>query len=155
VALTIEPVSAPTDELRQLVVELDRALDGPYLPEQHHGLSFEQLFDENVRFFVVRVDSAAVGCGGVGFYDGYAEVKRMFTRSTVRRQGIASALLRRLEEESLRAGYSVLRLETGVYQHEAIGFYERAGFERCEAFGDYAEMAPESIETSVFYEKSI
>jgi len=49
----------------------------------------------------------------------------------------------------------VLRLETGVYQREAIGFYERAGFERCEAFGDYAEMAPESIETSVFYEKSI
>ena len=154
-ALTIEPVSAPTDELRQLVVELDRALDGPYLPEQHHGLSFEQLFDENVRFFVARADGVAVGCGGVGFFDGYAEVKRMFTRSTVRRQGIASALLRRLEEEALRAGYSVLRLETGVYQREAIEFYERAGFERCAAFGDYAEMAPESIETSVFYEKSI
>ena len=154
-ALTIEPVSAPTDELRQLVVELDRALAGPYLPQQHHGLSFEQLFDENVRFFVVRVDGAAVGCGGVGFYDGYAEVKRMFTRSTVRRQGVASALLRHLEGEAKEAGYSVLRLETGVYQREAIGFYERAGFERCEAFGDYAEMAPESIETSVFYEKSI
>jgi putative acetyltransferase len=155
VALTIEPVSAPTDELRQLVVELDRALAGPYLPEQHHGLSFERLFDDNVRFFVARVDGVAVGCGGVGFYDGYAEVKRMFTRPTVRRQGVARALLRRLEAEASGAGYTVLRLETGVYQHEAIAFYERAGFERCEAFGDYAEMASESIETSVFYEKSI
>jgi putative acetyltransferase len=155
VALTIEPVSAPTDELRQLVVELDRALAGPYLPEQHHGLSFERLFDDNVRFFVARVDGVAVGCGGVGFYGGYAEVKRMFTRPTVRRQGVARALLRRLEEEASGAGYTVLRLETGVYQHEAIAFYERAGFERCEAFGDYAEMAPESIETSVFYERSM
>jgi putative acetyltransferase len=155
VALTIEPVSAPTDEVRHLVAELDRALAGPYLPEQHHGLSFEGLFDDDVRFFVARLDGVAVGCGGVGFYDGYAEVKRMFTQPAVRRQGIARALLRHLEGEAKEAGYSALRLETGVYQHEAIEFYERAGFERCEAFGEYARMDPESIETSVFYEKSI
>ena len=54
-----------------------------------------------------------------------------------------------------RAGYSVLRLETGIHQREALEFYERAGFERCDAFGDYAGMSPEAIETSVFYEKSI
>jgi putative acetyltransferase len=155
VTLTIEPVSAPTDELRRLVAELDRALVGPYLPEQHHGLSFDQLFDDDVRFFVARVDGVAVGCGGVGLYDGYAEVKRMFTRPTVRRQGVARALLRHLEGEAKEVGHTVLRLETGVYQDEAIAFYERAGFVRCEAFGAYARMDPESIETSVFYEKSI
>ena len=153
--VTIEPVSVATDEIRQLVAELDRALTGPYLPEQHHALSSERLFDSNVRFFAARADGVAVGCGGVAFYDGFAEVKRMFTQPTARRQGVAAAVLRHLEGEAKRGGYSILRLETGMYQAEAIEFYLRAGFERCEAFGEYVSMSPEAIETSVFYEKSI
>ena len=110
---------------------------------------------DNVRFFAARLDGVAVGCGGVAFYDGYAEVKRMFTRPIARRRGVAAALLERLEGEARGAGHSVLRLETGMYQEEAIGFYERAGFERCAAFGDYLDLSPQAIETSVFYEKSI
>ena len=153
--LTIERVSVATDEIRQLVAELDAALSGPYLPEQHHYLPFEQLFDGNVSFFAARVDGVAVGCGGVAYYDGFAEVKRMYTRPTARRQGIAAAVLRQLEGEAKRAGYSLVRLETGMYQAEAIAFYEREGFERCDAFGEYASMSPQAIETSVFYEKSI
>lgn len=153
--LTIERVAAATDEIRQLVAELDRALSGPYLPEQHHALSLDRLFDSNVRFFAARVDGVAVGCGGVAFYDDFAEVKRMFTQPPVRRQGVAAALLRHLEAEAKRAGYSLLRLETGVYQAEAIEFYVRAGFERCEAFGEYVSMSSEAIETSLFYEKTI
>ena len=43
--LTIERVTAETDEIRQLIAELDRALAGPYLPEQRHALSLDQLFD--------------------------------------------------------------------------------------------------------------
>jgi len=155
VDLTIERVSAATDEIRRLIAELDRALAGPYLPEQHHALSLDQLFDANVRFFAARLDGVAVGCGGVAFYDGYAEVKRMFTRPTARRKGVAKALLRHLEGEAQRAGHSVLRLETGMYQAEALAFYERAGFERCSAFGDYLDLSPHAVETSVFYEKSI
>ena len=38
----------------------------------------------------------------------------------------------------------MLRLETGMYQDEAIGFYERAGFERCAAFGDYLDLSPQA-----------
>jgi putative acetyltransferase len=155
VDLTIERVSAATDEIRQLVAELDRALAGPYLPEQRHALSLDQLFDPNVRFFAARLDGVAVGCGGVAFYEGYAEVKRMFTRPTARRKGVAAALLQRLEGEARGARHSVLRLETGMYQDEAIGFYERAGFERCDAFGDYLELSPPAIETSVCSEMSI
>ena len=153
--LTIERVTVATDEIRQLLAELDRALSGPYLPEQHHYLPLEQLFDGNVRFFAARLDGVAVGCGGVAFYDGFAEVKRMFTQPTARRQGVAAAVLRHLEGEAKSAGYSVLRLETGVYQAEAIAFYLRAGFEQCDPFGEYLSMSPQAIETSVFYEKSI
>jgi putative acetyltransferase len=155
VDVTIERVAAATDEIRQLIAELDQALSGPYLPEQRHALSVDQLFEDKVRFFAARLDGVAVGCGGVALYDGFAEVKRMFTRPTARRKGVAAALLQRLEAEARAAGHSVLRLETGMYQDEAIGFYERAGFERCAAFGDYLDLSPQAIETSVFYEKSI
>jgi putative acetyltransferase len=124
VDVTIERVPAPTDEVRQLLTELDEALSG-YTPEQRHALSLDQLFEDDVRFFAARLDGAAIGCGGVAFYDGFAEVKRMFTRPAARRKGVAAALLRRLEDEARDAGHSVLRLETGAYQDEAIGFYER------------------------------
>jgi len=155
VNVTIERVAVATDEIRQLVDELNVALSGPYLPEQHHSVPFERLFDGQVRFFAARVDGVAVGCGGVAFFDGFAEVKRMFTRPAVRRRGVAAAVLRQLEAEAKTAGYSVLRLETGRYQDEALAFYEREGFERCDAFGDYVGMTPREVETSVFYEKSI
>jgi putative acetyltransferase len=155
VALTIERITVPTDEIRQLVDELNADLTGPYLPEQHHSVPFEQLFDGSVTFFVVRIDGVAVGCGGVAFGDGFAEVKRMYTRPTARRQGVATAVLRELEAVAKRAGCSVLRLETGMYQSEAIAFYSREGFEECDAFGDYASMTLREIETSVFYEKTI
>ena len=153
--VTIERVATATDEIRQLIAELDQALSGPYLPEQHHALSLDQLFEDNVMFFAARLDGVAVGCGGVAFYDGFAEVKRMFTRPTARRLGVAAAVLRKLEAEAKGAGYTVLRLETGKYQDEAIAFYERKGFTECAAFGDYLGMTLREIETSVFYEKSI
>ena len=34
---TIEQVTAPNDEVRELVDELNEALAGPYEPDQHHG----------------------------------------------------------------------------------------------------------------------
>ena len=153
--MTITRVTAPTDEVVTLLEALDLALSGPYLPSQRHALSVDQLFAVNVRFFVARVGSVAGGCGGVAFDDGYAEIKRMFTRAQQRRTGVATSLLEHLEREARTHGYSVLRLETGCHQAAAIAFYERAGFERCDVFGVYSTMSPQAIETSVFYEKPI
>jgi len=152
---SIERVTGPTDEVRALIEALDHALSGRYLPSQRHALSIEQLFQPDVRFFVARVDGVAAGCGGVAFDDGFAEVKRMFTRAEWRRAGVARALLRHLEAEAQSGGYSTLRLETGCYQAAAMAFYEREGFLPCPAFGVYASLPLESVETSVFYEKAI
>lgn len=152
---TLELVTTATDEVRELVAELDAALSGPYLPEQHHALSLDELFADNVRFFAARVDGLAVGCGGVGFYDGFAEVKRMYTRPAARGRGVATAILRRLEHEARGNRYSLLRLETGMYQAEALAFYTREGFVRCDAFGVYTSLPPQAIETSVFFEKEV
>ena len=75
--IAIERLAAPTQDARELIAELDEVLGAVYEPHQRHGLSVEQVFQPNVRFFIARIDGAAVGCGAVALFDSYAEVKRM------------------------------------------------------------------------------
>jgi putative acetyltransferase len=154
-SIGVEPVTAITPELRELIAELDAALAAHYLPEQRHGLSIDRLFAPNLRFFIARLDGAAAGCGGVALFADYAEVKRMYTKAALRGRGVAKAVLRRLEAEARSAGATVLRLETGTRQSEAIGLYEESGFRPRGAFGPYAEMPAASIVLSHFYEKPL
>ena len=154
-AIAIELVRSPSAEVRSLVTELEEILSAEYPPEQRHGLRLEALFQPHIRFFVARFDGVAVGCGGVALFDDFAEVKRMYVREGARGHGVAEAVLARLEDEARAAGLDVLRLETGTRQFAAMRFYERAGFRRCAAFGDYATMPLASIVTSVFFEKRI
>ena len=153
--IVIELTKSPTPEVRDLLGELDAALSGPYSADQRHALSVEQLFQPHIRFFLARLEGVAVACGGVAFLDGYAEVKRMYSRSRVRGLGVAKAVLRRIEAEVRNAGLSLLRLETGIHQQEALRFYEGAGFRRRAAFGSYLDLPPHAIETSLFYEKAL
>jgi putative acetyltransferase len=153
--LVIEHLPAVTDDARALLAELDAELCAAYEPQQRHGLSLERLFRPAVRFFVARLDGAAVGCGGVAFEDGLAEVKRMYVRPSARGRGFAQAILARLEAEARARGVPRLVLETGNAQHAAIRLYGRAGFTRCAAFGAYAAMATGAIEYSVFFEKHL
>jgi putative acetyltransferase len=154
-AITIELVAAATQEVRELIGELNAVLGAAYEADQQHGLAIEQLFEPHVRFFLARLDGSAVGCGGVALFADYAEVKRMYTRPSARGRGLAKALLRKIEDEARGVGAPVLRLETGIRQPEAIGLYESMGFRSCGAFGPYAAMPARSIETSLFYERSI
>jgi putative acetyltransferase len=153
--IQIELAPSATEDLRALIGELETILAAEYTPEQRHGLAFDALFQPHIRFFLARSGGTAVGCGGVALFADFAEVKRMYVRDAARRQGVAGALLARLEEEARGAGLSWLRLETGEQQIAAMRLYKRAGFQRCSAFADYALMTPQSIVTSVFFEKRI
>jgi putative acetyltransferase len=153
--ITVESVESLTDEVRDLIDELDQTLAGEYSPDQQHGLRPEEIFQPHVRFFLACLDGVAVGCGGVALLQDYAEVKRMFVRASERGRGIARALLARIEAEAKSSGLDVLRLETGDRQLAAIRLYERAGFQPCAAFGEYASMAPNAISTSLFFEKRL
>jgi putative acetyltransferase len=153
--IVIAAVRAPSQDVRELVGELDAVLGGAYAPEQQHGLRLEDLFLPHIRFFVASMDGRAAGCGGVALCDGYAEVKRMYTRASVRGRGVARALLQRIEAAAREAGLPMLRLETGVHQHESLRLYERAGFRLRGPFGPYADMPAPVIASSLFYEKII
>ncbi|MBA2399811.1 MAG: GNAT family N-acetyltransferase [Bradyrhizobium sp.] len=149
----IELALTATDEVRSLVGELETVLAAEYPPEQRHGFSIDAIFRSHVRFFLARRHGVSVGCGGVALFPDFAEVKRMYVRDTARGQGVADAILARIEDEVRGAGLSVLRLETGTRQIAAMRLYARTGFRECPAFGDYALKAPQSIASSVFFEK--
>lgn len=153
--MNIEQVHAPTDDVRGLIGELDAELAGTYLPEQRHGLTIDAIFQPPVRFFVARLEGQAVGCGGVACFDEFAELKRMYVRASARGDGVADAIIERLEDEARTAGLRVVRLETGVHQPAAIGFYRRHGFTPCRAFEPYASLPASAIKTSYFMEKQL
>lgn len=153
--LMLERVERPTPEARVLIGELEAELAAAYSSEQRHGLSLERIFQPNIAFFIAYRERGPVGCGAVAFDDGFAELKRMYVRPTARGHGVVQALIDRLEAEARARGYTRLTLETGDAQRAAIRVYERAGFTRCEAFGDYLVLAPDAVVRSVFFEKRI
>jgi len=153
--IVVEHLTAPTDDARQLINELDAELGNEYPPEQRHGLSIERVFQPGIMFFVARLDGDAAGCGGVALEDGFAEVKRMYVRPAARGRNVAQAILARLEEEARTRSVRRMVLETGDIRHAAMRFYERCGFTRCGAFGVYTTMPVRAIERSVFFEKRI
>lgn len=153
--VSIERVHAPDDEVRALVAELDATLSAAYSAEQRHGLVLDAIFAAHVRFFLARLDGAAVGCGGVALFDGHAEVKRMYVRPAARGRGVADAILARLEQEARAAQRTALHLETGDAQHAALRFYRRRGFVVVTAFGAYASMDSRAVARSVFLSKTL
>lgn len=150
-ATVISPERPDTEDAITLITELEEVLDPLYPSTSRHGYSVEKLLREGVAFFIIRHNGELVGCGGVQLFgDEYAELKRMYVRPKFRGKGFARLMLDHLSEYSRNNGIAVLRLETGIHQHEAIGLYERAGFELVPPFGDYK---PDPL--SRFYEKRI
>jgi hypothetical protein len=65
VKVRIQAAPSATEDVRALVDELETLLAAEYTPEQRHGLALDALFQPHIRFFLARLDRAAVGCGGV------------------------------------------------------------------------------------------
>lgn len=123
-----------------MLARLDAYCAALYPAESNHLLDVASLMQGDVLFLVARdVDGAAVGCAALVNRQEYGEVKRMFVDERRRGLGTGRKLLDHLAMFARMSGLSVLRLETGIHQPEAISLYERAGFERRGPFGDYRE----------------
>jgi GNAT superfamily N-acetyltransferase len=93
-------------------------------------------------FLVAWLDGSPVGCGGWrSFADttDLAELKRMYVTPAARGRGVATALLRAIEESARQQGRKRVILETGERQPEAIALYEKAGYVWIENFGHYKD----------------
>lgn len=140
-----------SDDAQTLITELDAYLIPLAPKESRHGFSIDKLVKEDVPFFIIRKDGIPAGCGGVKLFGtDYGEIKRMYVRPQFRGLGLARRMLDHLAEFARAHGVPLLRLETGIAQHEANGLYERAGFQLIPPFGEYK---PDPL--SRFYEKRI
>lgn len=134
-----------------LIEELENYLTPFYPPESRHGFSVAKLVAENVPFFVARYDGLPAGTGAIKLFgQEYGELKRMYVRPQFRGLGLAKQMVAHLESYAQSQGVQLVRLETGIYQTEAIGLYERLGYAVVPPFGDYK---PDPL--SLFYEKRL
>lgn len=108
---------------------------------------------DDVAVFLIAFDDAGtpLGCGALRPLDATsAEVKRMYVEPFARGTGVATAILRALEQAAVDRGWTTVRLETGVAQPDAIRFYEREGYRPIPSYGDYV-----GSEVSVCYERAL
>jgi GNAT superfamily N-acetyltransferase len=134
-----------------LITELEAHLDPLYPATSRHGYSVEKLIAQGVAFFVLRDNGTPACCGGIQLFGTkYGELKRMYVRPQFRGLGYGKLLLDHLADYARARGIGLLRLETGIHQAAAIRLYEKTGFHRIPAFGEYVEDP-----LSLFFEKRI
>jgi len=140
-----------TPDASTLIAELEAHLAPLYPCESRHGYAVEKLIREAVAFFLIRDNGTPAGCGGVQLFGtDYGEIKRMYVRPQFRGSGFGKLMLEHLSDYARSRGVGLLRLETGIHQHAAIGLYESVGFQRIPPFGEYQDDP-----LSRFYEKRI
>jgi putative acetyltransferase len=111
-------------------------------PESVHALELTALRAPDVTFWTAWDDSVLLGCGALRELEvRHGEIKSMRTANPHLRNGVASAILSHLIDESKRRSYSRLSLETGsgtVFE-PARSLYEKFGFRYCDPFGPYVD----------------
>jgi len=149
-SVAVAPEDPRLAEVQALIARAEAEIAPFYPPEQMFTYSPEDLIAKGVFFVVARLEGVAVGCGGLEPKDGYGELKRMYVAPEARGRGAAEAIMEALEAEAVRTGLTLMRLETGVFQHAALKFYPRCGYETVACWGEYADS-----DTSVCMEKKL
>jgi putative acetyltransferase len=149
IAITIAEELPRQPAIVRLLELSDAYVASLYPAESNHLIDLSTLEKPAVSFFVARRDGEVVGCCAlVEASDGTAEIKRMFVDPEARGLKVGKRLLSAIEAKAENLGIKAIRLETGIYQPEAIGLYKAAGYVECPPFGSYL---PDPL--SLFMEK--
>lgn len=100
---------------------------------------------------LLREGVAIAGGAFMRHSDDTAEFKRIWTDGRLRRQGLSRIVLRELEEQAVRQGYSRVYLTTGFRQPEAVGLYLTSGYT---ALFD-TTVDPEELKRPLPFEKAL
>lgn len=138
--LTFEVTDLDDDETRALVARLIDELAAVAVEpgENRVTLTSDEVTGDNGRMIRARLDGRLVGCGAVRRIEpSTGELTRMYVDPTVRGNKVGAAILDQLELWARRLGMTEVKLEAEPRQVEANGLYQQAGFERCDAWGEY------------------
>lgn len=139
------------DDVVALIRQSDALMQALYPAESNHLVDIDALARPDVHVFVAREAGRALGCGAfVLGQGGQAELKRVFVDPAARGKGVARAILQALERAAAAAGVTLMQLETGIKQAEAIALYRRFGYVERGPFGAYR---PDPL--SLFMEKRL
>lgn len=134
----IEPGRVDDPGVPELFAAADAYGLSIYPPENYHALDVREFERDDVVLLVARTgDGAAVGMAALNVPT--AELKRMFVSPDARGTGLGRRLLEAVESAARDRGIHTLRLETGEPQAAAIALYEKAGYVRIPAFGEYVD----------------
>ena len=135
-------------------IQLVKHLDADLAERDGKDHSFYAQFNkiDKIKHVVIAYENEEpVACGAIKEYaPDMMEVKRMYTSLESRGKGIASEVLRELENWASELSYERCILETGKKQPEAIRLYQKNGYNVIPNYGQYA-----GIENSLCYEKHL
>lgn len=134
----VHPDSAEAEAcLGRYYAEIAGRFDGGFDPAQSSAPTLEDFAPPGGTFLVVRLDGAAVGCGGFKRdAPDTAYLKRMWVAQDARGHGLGRRLLHALEEKARSLGYRKIHLETEKTLSEAQGLYRAFGYVEVPAFND-------------------
>lgn len=136
-------------DVAALVAELDAYQATLYPPESRYSLDLESAPQGSVFVALARHSSGrAIACAALVLEPDYGELKRLYVRPEGRGAGVAKRLVSTLESLARVNGCTVLRLETGPLQPEALRLYSACGFRVRGRYGTYRDDP-----LSVFMEK--
>jgi GNAT superfamily N-acetyltransferase len=139
-SILIESVDVCDPAAQLLISHLSAELDRIYGAVGDGNFPIEEFVRLGGVFLVGRLNGRPVACGAIRPVEpAVAEVKRMYVEPDLRGRGFGRRILAELEARARLAGYTVLRLETGDKQPEAIRLYETAGYHRIERYGIYRD----------------
>lgn len=143
-----------TNSKHQDFINLVKALDADLAIRDGAEHNFYAQFNkiDLIKHVIVAYENdEVVGCGALKeFTHDKMEVKRMYVKPTHRGKGIASIILKKLENWCKELGYKKCLLETGKKQPEAIRLYEKNNYKLIPNFGQYA-----NVENSLCFEKML
>ncbi|MCV0396439.1 MAG: GNAT family N-acetyltransferase [Rhizobiaceae bacterium] len=153
--ITIAVETPLQDDVRALIAELNDAITAqePATPEEFNfRMTVDEMAGSETTVWVARINGEAVGCGALLRHrGGFGEVKRMYVRRSAQGKGVGGLILAEIESLAAAEGLRYLALETGGDGYGAARrVYERAGYRRCGAFGDYPDNP-----YSTFYRKDL
>ena len=148
VALVIR--EAKSSEVNHLMEASTILLQSLYPEESIHLVDSDDLGEPGNLLLAAEELDTLMACVGYVNKGTYAEVKRLFVSQEFRGQGVARVLMAELESRAFDAGFTVLRLETGIHQPEAMALYESLGYHLRTPFGGYVDDP-----LSVFMEKTL
>ncbi len=146
--ITTHRTNSENNHFLDLVVELDKDLAKRNGDTNDFFAQFNKT-DLIKNVVVAFDDEVPVGCGAMKPYNQSAmEIKRMYVLPDKRGKGIAVSILQELEAWAKELGYKKCILETGDQMPEAIGLYQKTGYQIIPNYGPY-----ENVKSSICFEK--